>query len=100
MSNLNPQQFDTFYHRTDPKSAEKILTEGKLKPGSHETHVFVSTHLHGSAKDFGKSVIEVQVPKKATRTDYSEDVAEGESWFAIRPRDAKVVRGWSEVSPN
>lgn len=97
--NLSAQQFDTFYHRTDPDSAEKILKEGKLKPHPAEEHVFVSNILHGRARAFGKSVIEVQVPKKATRTDYSDNAGVGENWWAVNPRDVKVVRGWSETSP-
>lgn len=98
MSNLNPIQFDTFYHRTDPDTAEKILKEGKLRPDSHENHVFVSNILHGRARAFGKSVIEVQVPKKAAKTDYSDNAGVGENWWAVHPRDVKVVRGWSETA--
>jgi hypothetical protein len=97
MSNLNPQQFDTFYHRTSPDVAERILKEGRLRPDSHEDAVFVSNQLQGKAKAFGKSVIEVQVPKRANRTDYSHNAAKGEKWWGISPRDVKVVRGWSEI---
>lgn len=99
MSNLSQQQFETFYHRTSPDIAERILKEGKLRPDSHEDAVFVSNQLHGKAKAFGRSVIEVQVPKRATRTDYSHNAAEGEKWWAMNPRDVKVVRGWSETTP-
>jgi hypothetical protein len=96
MSNLG-RQFDTFYHRTDSASAEKILKEGRLKPHPAEHQVFVANVLTGRAKAFGKSVIEVQVPKKAARTDYSDNASYGENWYGISPKDAKVVRGWSEL---
>lgn len=99
MSHLNPQQFETFYHRTDPNSAEAILKEGKLRPHPAEDHVFVSDTLKGRARAFGKSVIEVQVPKRANRTDYSDNAGVGEKWLAFAPRDVKVVRGWSEITP-
>lgn len=96
---LSAQQFDTFYHRTDPDTAEKVIKEGKLRPGSHESNVFLSNQLHGEGSHFGKSVIEVQVPKKAARTDYSDGTDEGEQWWGVSPRDVKVVRAWSETTP-
>ena len=92
---LSNQQFNTFYHRTDPDTAEKILKSGKLKPSSAEHQVFVSDILKGRARAFGKSVIEVQIPKKAAKTDYSSDY--GEKWYGVSPRDVKVVRGWTDL---
>lgn len=97
MSSISAEQFETFYHRTDPNSAETILKEGKLRPHPAEDHVFVSDVLKGRARAFGKSVIEVQVPKRATRIDYSDNAGVGERWLAFAPRDVKVVRGWSEI---
>ena len=94
-SNLSGPQFDTFYHRTDPNSAEQILKSGKLKPSSAEKQVFVSDILKGRARAFGKSVIEVNIPKKAPKTDYSSDY--GEKWYGVSPRDVKIVRGWSDL---
>ena len=95
--NLSSEQFETYYHRTDPNSAESILKSGKLKPHPAEDNVFVSNILNGRARSFGKSVIEVQVPKKAYRTDYSDNAGVGEKWLAFSPRDVKVVRAWSEL---
>ena len=63
MSNLSKPQFDTFYHRTD--NAEAILKSGKLKPSSTEDQVFVSTHHDRGTVGFGKSIVEVELPKKA-----------------------------------
>ena len=96
MSNLG-RQFDTFYHRTDSDSAEKILRSGRLKPSAAEQQVFAANVLTGRAKAFGKSVIEVKVPKKAARTDYSDNASYGEKWYGFSPRDVHVVRGWSEI---
>ena len=94
MSNLSKPQFDTFYHRTD--NAEAILKSGKLKPSSTEDQVFVSTHHDRGTVGFGKSIVEVELPKKAPRTDVT-DTDSGEKWYGVSARDAKVVRAWSEV---
>lgn len=59
MSNLG-NQF-VLYHRTDPKSAGKIIEDKKLKPSRTENHVFLSSKLHGGAKPFGRSVVEVKI---------------------------------------
>lgn len=95
--NLSGEQFETFYHRTDTASAEKIIKSGRLKPSAAEDHVFVSDVLHGRARVFGSAVVEVRVHKKANRTDYSDNEGVGENWFAIHPRDAHVVSAYSEV---
>lgn len=95
--NLSGEQFDTFYHRTDTASAGEIIKSGRLKPSAAEDHVFVSNTLKGRARAFGSSVVEVRVPKKANRTDYSDNAGVGENWFAIHPRDAHVVSAYSEL---
>ena len=109
--NLSSDQFETFYHRTNPNSAGEIIKSGKLKPSAAEKHVFVSNTLKGRARAFGSSVVEVRVPKKANRTDYSDNAGasyseqnpdgswthHGEKWFAINPRDAHVVSAYSEL---
>jgi hypothetical protein len=95
--NLSSDQFETFYHRTNPNSAGEIIKSGKLKPSTAEKHVFVSNTLKGRARAFGSSVVEVRVPKKANRTDYSDNAGVGEKWFAINPRDAHVVSAYSEL---
>ena len=109
--NLSGEQFETFYHRTDTASAGEIIKSGKLKPSAAEDHVFVSNTLKGRARAFGSAVVEVRVPKKANRTDYSDNAGasyseqnpdgswthHGEKWFAINPKDAHVVSAYSEV---
>lgn len=95
--NLSQGQFETYYHRTDSDSAGSIIKSGKLKPHPAEDNVFVSNILNGKARHFGSSVVEVQVPKKARRTDYSDNAGVGEKWLAFSPRDVKVVRAWSEL---
>jgi hypothetical protein len=95
--NLSSDQFETFYHRTNSNSAGEIIKSGKLKPSAAENHVFVSNTLKGRAQPWGSSVVEVRVPKTANRTDYSDSTGVGEKWFAINPRDAHVVRAYSEL---
>ena len=100
MSNRNlGRQFDTYYHRTDPESAGRIVSTGKLKASYPEDMVFVSNKEHGGAKPFGRSVVEVQVPKKAAGIDVSSnpEVHHDEVWWGFAPRDVKVTRAWSEL---
>ena len=61
--------------------------------------VFVSNKLEGGAKDYGRSVVEVQVPKKARGVNVSSnpEVHEDEVWWGFAPKDVKVTRAWSEL---
>lgn len=87
------------YHRTDPTTAGKILEQNKLKPSRSESQVFLSTKLHGGAKPFGRSVVEVEVDPRARFTNMSgnPEVHEDESWYGVEPKSVKVVRAWSEL---
>lgn len=97
MSNLG-KQF-TLYHRTDPESAGRIVKEKKLKPSRSESQVFLSTKLHGGAKPFGRSVVEVNVDPRAKFTNMSSnsDVHPDEAWYGVEPKHVQVVRAWSEL---
>lgn len=100
MSNRNlGKQFDTYFHRTDPESAGRIVNSGKLRASHYENMVFVSNKEHGGAKPFGRSVVEVQVPKKASGVDVSSnpEVHEDEVWWGFAPKDVKVTRAWTEL---
>lgn len=87
------------YHRTDPETAGKILKDKKLKPSRSEDHVFLSTKLHGGAKPFGRSVVEVHLDPRARFTDMSgnPEIHEDESWYGVEPRHVEVVRAWTEL---
>ena len=93
------KQFDTYYHRTDPTSAGQIIAGKKIKASYPEDMVFVSNKLEGGAKPFGRSVVEVQVPKKARGVNVSSnpEVHEDEVWWGFAPKDVKVTRAWSEL---
>jgi len=99
MNNLSNQQFDTYYHRTDPESAGHIIKGKKIKASYPEDMVFVSNKLEGGAKEYGRSVVEVQVPKKARGVNVSSnpEVHEDEVWWGFAPKDVKVTRAWSEL---
>lgn len=89
----------TLYHRTDPKSAGKIMESKKLKPSRSEDKVFLSTKLHGGAKPFGRSVIEVSVDPRAKFTNMSAnpDVHKDEAWYGVEPHHIQVLRAWTEL---
>jgi hypothetical protein len=97
MSNLG-KQF-TLYHRTDPATAGKIIESKKLKPSKTEDQVFLSTKVHGGAKGFGRSVVEVSVDPRAKFTNMSSnpDVHKDEAWYGVEPRHVQVLRAWSEI---
>jgi len=88
------RQFDTYYHRTSPEAAGKIISSGKLKRSRTEDHVFVSTHHDRDTTDFGRSVVEVQIPAGASKTQMAR--MGNETWYGVRSSDVKPVRAWSD----
>ena len=98
--NLSDQQFETFYHRTDPHLAESIIKSGKLKPHRTEEHVFASDTLQGLARSFGRSVVEIQVKKGTPRTNMTNHAGPAENWYGFSPKDVKVTRAWTDLTPN
>lgn len=89
----------SLYHRTDPESAGKIIKSSRLKPSRNEEQVFLSTKLHGGAKPFGRSVVEVHVDPRAKFTNMSAnpEVHQDEAWYGVAPHHIQVLRAWTEL---